>query len=158
VPEIPDEIFNQDKHDEAILTSLLLSDQYNEIYDCDFSLYNRIISFSQHAKTLDELIYKCTTSAYTSSKVRRAIFSILFNTKREHVKTMPLFTVLLGASQKGLEYISQNKKKFDIPILTRATDEKKYSISTEKNFKCDKLYALLNRKNYTPYGKPYIHN
>ncbi len=158
VPCLVQKIFDQTKHDKAILTSLILSEDYKDFYDCDSSLYNRIISYAQKAKSLDELIMGCTTSAYTSSKVRRAIFSILFNVKKDDVKSLPKFTVLLGASKKGIQYISQNKKNFEIPILTRTTDEKNSSVNTDLNFKPGKIYSLLNDEKYTPYKKPYIMN
>lgn len=156
VPQLPQNIFFADKADLSVLTHLNLLSKYDEVYDCDESLFNRIISLAKSSASIDELIQKCTTSAYTSSKIRRAVFSIFFSTKKETVKKAPSFTVLLGASEKGLKYISENKKSFTIPILTRATDEAKLNLNTEPNFKADRIFKLIQGERYTPYLKPYF--
>ena len=156
VPHLPNRFFPSQKTDLCILTHLNLETEYKDIYDCDESLYNRIISHAKSSLSLDELIQNCTTSAYTSSKVRRAIYSIFFSTSKESVKSKPSFTVLLAASENGIKYLSENKKQFEIPILTRATDEGKYNLNTENSFIADRIYRMIEGEKYTPYLKPYI--
>ncbi|MBE6647983.1 MAG: nucleotidyltransferase family protein [Ruminococcaceae bacterium] len=156
VPASPEKFFPFSDYNEAVLTYLNLCGQSSGIYDCDSSLYNRIIANAKKAKSVEHLVSLCTTSAYTSSKVRRAVFSIVFNTKTEDVKKMPSYTVLLGANEKGIKYISENKKRFEIPIFTRSTDEKKHSTDTSLLAKAEKIYSLLSKEEYTPYKKPYI--
>ncbi len=156
VPVAPQKYFPFSCYNEAVLTCLNLCGDYSGIYDCDNSLYCRIVTNAKKAKSVEHLVSLCTTSAYTSSKVRRAIFSILFGVKTENVKKMPAYTVLLGANERGLKYISDNKKRFDIPIFTRSTDEKKYSVDTSLLSKSDKVYSLLCKEEYTPYKKPYL--
>lgn len=156
VPQSPDKFFNFSKSETGVLTYLNLVDEYNDYYDCDESLYNRIKSVSKESLTLDDLIYKCTTSAYTSSKVRRAVYSILFNITKSRIKQKPRFTILLGASTNGLKYISENKKEFEIPIFTRASDDYFLNANDDFAFKADRLYKLYNNEKFSPYQKPYI--
>jgi predicted nucleotidyltransferase len=158
VPQKSEFYLKQSAIDTSILTSLTLKGNYEEIYDCDYSLYNRILSRVNKSQSIYDLVSSCTTSAYTSSKVRRAIYSIFFGVKRSDVKSLPQFTILLSASKKGLEYLSSNKKNFEIPILTRSTDEKKYKIDTTTSLKPDKIYSILANEKYSPYKTPYIKN
>ncbi len=158
VPQKSAFYLNQSALDTTILTSLTLKENYEDIYDCDYSLYNRILSRVSKSQTISELVASCTTSAYTSSKVRRAIYSIFFGVKRSDVKSLPQFTILLAASKNGLEYLSSNKKNFEIPVLTRSTDEKKYNINASTSFKPDRIFSILSNKKYSPYKTPYIKN
>lgn len=158
VPIKQESEFNSADTDKTILTMLNLSNGYKDIYDCDFSLYNRIISNAKKVNSVDELIKRCTTSAYTSSKIRRVIYSIFFDVETKNVKCIPKYTVLLAANKKGIEYMSENKKSFKIPILTRVSDERKYGLDTELSFKPDRIFSLFSNLSYKPYELPYFHN
>ena len=71
---------------------------------------------------------------------------------------MPKYTVLLAANKKGIEYISENKKNFKIPILTRVSDEKKNNLDTTFSFKPDRIFSLFSNSTYKPYELPFLDN
>ncbi len=156
VPLVSKQYFDNKKCEIAILSYLNLCEEYKEIYDCDNSLYNRIIYFAKKVKSLDELVYKCTSSAYTSSKVRRAVYSIFFQTRKSDILALPSFSVLLGATKDGIDYLSENKKKLSIPILTRVCEGKAHNVDCERSFIADRLYSLFSDDDYIPFKKPYI--
>ena len=54
--------------------------------------------------------------------------------------------------------MSENKKSFKIPILTRVSDERKYGLDTELAFKPDRIFSLFSNLSYKPYELPYFHN
>ncbi len=142
--------------DLPILAILRSCNNYSEIYDCDYSLYCRIISESKKCLKLNDVISNCVSSAYTASKIRRCIYSIAFGTKPEAVKKNPEFTILLAASEKGIRYLSEEKKQISIPILTRMSDAKKNEIDVNSALIPDTIYSLLVSKEFSPFTKPHL--
>jgi len=63
------------------------------------------------------------TKRYTWTRLQRACTHILTNTTKEEIHKANIeqhapYIRLLGMSQKGQTYLSRNKKKIELPILT----------------------------------------
>jgi len=111
-----------------------------------------------------EFFAKAATKRYTDSRLRRAALFALLGIRKGDVMRTPSVTVLLGASEKGREYLSAQRKEPGIKILTKPSDS---TVITDEGVRqlslmrrADELYALCLREK-VPAGeylrkRPYI--
>ncbi len=156
IPTRTNEYLIENNIDLPLLAILRSCRNYESVYDCDYSLFCKIISESKKCLKIDDVISNCTSSTHTASKIRRCIYSIVFGTKPEAVKKVPDFTILLAASEKGIDYLSKEKKQIQIPIITRMSDAKKNNIDVSTALIPDTIYSLLLSKEYSPFEKPHL--
>ncbi len=89
------------------------------IYSATDDLIKKILSASVKASSFDALVDYCTDKTYTSARVRRAIIATVFGITTEKVKTMPCYTSVLAANEKGREILRSAKRKNSIDIITK---------------------------------------
>lgn len=77
---------------------------------------------SEDITSVEELISACTTKAYTSARIRRAILSSVLMITEENVRSAPTYTSLLGANAKGREFLNKIKKTTSLSIVTKPAD------------------------------------
>ena len=114
--------------------------------DTGNGLRNAIKQAAERATDFDSFNELLPTKNYTLARLRREIMSMLFDVSDEDKNALPEYTVLLGATEKGLKYLSERKKSLSLPILTKKADAKnlneKGKRQLEKAEKCDSIYAL----------------
>ncbi|HDR3903653.1 MULTISPECIES: nucleotidyltransferase [Bacillus] len=93
------------------------------IYEIEEGLEHRILSKIQNSSSFHSFMEALKTKRYTWTRLQRACTHILTNTTKEEMHTANIeqhapYIRLLGMSQKGQTYISKNKKKIELPILT----------------------------------------
>lgn len=116
----------------------------NGLYGMPDGMLERLSDAAESAKCYDEIILNAATKKYTNAAIRRAILSFVLSTKRESVKSDPLFTRLIGANERGRMALAQS----EIPIITRASDarllceEAKSQLELAKM--ADELYDICN--------------
>ena len=82
------------------------------------------------------------TKKYTKSAIRRAILYILLSVKQGDLDILPSYTVLLGANEKGREYLSSIRKNDDaIEIITKPSNAEGCR-QFELSKKADALYTM----------------
>ena len=108
----------------------------------DKGLVNRILVIAHECASFDEFEEKLQTKKYTSSAIRRAILYILLGIKQSDLEKMPEYTVLLGASERGREYLSYIRKNENvIKVITKPADADE-SRQFELSKKADALYTM----------------
>lgn len=143
---------------DGMLLSLRLADAEGlEVAISDIGLVNRILALSRECTDFDTLEAKLQTKKYTKSSIRRAMLYILLGVKQSDLDCLPSKALLLGANEKGREYLSSiRKNEKSIRIVTKPAD---YDVS-EPQKKADALYTMCfeNKKESGFYlkGKPVI--
>ena len=137
------ELANFDNAKNGILLALRLLDEKSiDVAISDNGLINRIISTANECSSYDEFEEKLQTKKYTKSAIRRAILYILLGIKQIDLDTLPTYTVLLGANDKGREYLASiRKKEGTIKVIAKPADAEG-SRQFELSKKADALYTM----------------
>ena len=128
---------------EGLLLALRLIDTEKlDVAISDRGLVNRILSTAHECTSFDEFEEKLQTKKYTKSAIRRAILYILLGIKQADLDCVPSYAVLLGANEKGREYLSSiRKNEGAIKVVTKpasAEDCRQFELSK----KSDALYTM----------------
>lgn len=108
----------------------------------DRGLVNRILSVAHECKTFDEFEQRLQTKKYTKSAIRRAILYILLGIKQSDLDLPPAYATLLGANERGREYLSSIRKNEGcIRIVTKPASAEDCR-QTELSYKADALYTI----------------
>ncbi|WP_416807755.1 nucleotidyltransferase [Bacillus thuringiensis] len=111
------------------------------IYEIEEGLEHRILSKIQNSSSFYSFMEALKTKRYTWTRLQRACTHILTNTTKEEIRSANIeqhapYIRLLGMSQKGQTYLSKNKKKIELPILThtKTFDHAALDIEKKANF------------------------
>ena len=134
---------NFDNVKNSILLSLrLVNEESVDVAISDRGLVNRILSTAHECTSFDEFEEKLQTKKYTKSAIRRAILYILLGIKQSDLESMPSYTILLGATEKGREYLASIRKNEDaIKVITKPSEaegNRQFDLSK----KADALYTM----------------
>lgn len=130
--------------------------------DTGNGIRNALKSCAVKASSMDEFLSLLPTKNYTLARLRRELIAYLTNVTENEKNARPEYTVLLAATNKGIEYLSENKKQLLIPILTKPADLKKCSDEAIRQYQkselCQRIYTLGFEKNENiPYiTRPYV--
>ena len=149
VPDSTLEILNEnelsdvEKVKNAVLLTLRLMDGDKlDVAISDKGLVNRILDTAHECASFNEFEYKLQTKKYTASAIRRAILYILLGVKPSDFEKMPEYTVLLGANERGREYLSSIRKNENaIRVITKPADAEGCR-QFELSKKADALYTM----------------
>ena len=143
--------------DGMLLSLRLANTEGLEVAISDIGLVNRILALSRECTDFDTLETELQTKKYTKSSIRRAMLYILLGVKQSDLDCLPSKALLLGANEKGREYLSSiRKNEKSIRIVTKPAD----CDVSEPQKKADALYTMCfeNKKESGFYfkGKPVI--
>lgn len=110
--------------DSALLSSLQLmsSAELASYAESSVELAGLIARHIGQVKSIDSLVAACTNKKYTSARVRRVIWHSFLKTPADLPKELPAYTRLLGCSETGRCWLSAQRKKTTIPIVTRMSN------------------------------------
>ena len=118
--------------------------------DTGSGIRNAIKQAAVRASDFDSFVNGLPTKTYTLARLRREIIAMLFDVTEEEKNAVPEYTVLLGATEKGLLYLSEKKKDISLPLLTKKADARMLSergrAQLEKAELCDSIFALGMKK------------
>ncbi len=101
---------------------------------------------ADEATSIEDLILLCTGKTYTAARIRRAILSSVLMITEESVRSAPTYTSLLGANEKGREFLNKIKKSTSLSIVTKPADALSLPSPIKEQFeislRADKLMAL----------------
>ncbi len=120
---------------------------------------NDILSYAtrvaRESSNAEDFLRSLPTKKYTAARLRREILHSMLGVCE--TKAPPRFTVLLAMNERGREYLSQNKKSFTLPVITKPADTDALdSVAREQygiHLKADELYALCQNKPAAEYIK-----
>ncbi len=124
-------------------------------------IVNALISCAKRTNDFEQFLSLLPTSNYTSARLRRELIAALLGVTNETKNQRPSFTVLLGASKLGTDYLKSIRKSCTIPILTQASDMRSYpDIPKEDIELCERLESLYRLaggdSSVTFFEKPFI--
>ncbi|MEQ5975308.1 nucleotidyltransferase [Bacillus cereus] len=116
------------------------------IYEIEEGLEHRILSKIQNSSSFYSFMEALKTKRYTWTRLQRACTHILTNTTKEDIRSATIeqhapYIRLLGMSQKGQTYLSKNKKKIELPILTHTKTFDHAALDIEK--KANSVYFSI---------------
>ncbi len=140
------------------LSALVLGQlRLNASNDTGSGVRNAIKQAAEKACDYESFISGLPTKNYTLARLRREIIAMLFDVSESEKNAIPGYTVLLGATEKGLKYLSEKKKEISLPILTKRADARVLATEglnqLEKAILCDSIYALGLKKEAGAYFK-----
>ncbi|MDG5788307.1 nucleotidyltransferase [Evansella sp. AB-P1] len=97
------------------------------IYECEEGIEHRLKKMIMKASSFHELMELVKTKRYTWTRIQRLFVHILMNTTKEFMKAYctplnPPYIRVLGMTDEGRAYLSAEKKRFPIPLITRAKE------------------------------------
>ncbi|EOO32189.1 hypothetical protein IIU_04227 [Bacillus cereus VD133] len=116
------------------------------IYEIEEGLEHRILSKIQNSSSFYSFMEALKTKRYTWTRLQRACTHILTSTTKEEIRSANIeqhapYIRLLGMSQKGQTYLSKNKKKIELPILTHTKTFDHAALDIEK--KANSVYFSI---------------
>ena len=98
---------------------------FENIMNMSEGLNNRIIKLAD-CSSFSECVEKASCKRYPKSRIRRALFSILFNFEKN--PSLPTYTRVLALNENGRKILSASKKTVQLPVLSRVTKKDIYNI------------------------------
>jgi predicted nucleotidyltransferase len=153
-----------DKLEPAVISHILRKtpEELSRYSDVTNGFEYKIASEVRKCTSLTDLYGRLASKQYTASRVRRIVLSAFLEITKEHLKSPPRFTALLGANKKGCELLNRIRKTAAIPILTKPSDghrlPKEDRVLTEQyniNVFADKVYSMT-LEHGAGANKPYI--
>ncbi|MDC3412816.1 nucleotidyltransferase [Aquibacillus sp. 3ASR75-11] len=102
----------------------MTTEELHQINGMEEGLENRIKQTAEKATSFNDWMQSVKTKRYTWTRLQRLFTHILTNTKKVTLKPyinesrIP-YIRLLGMSKTGQSYLNEQKKKIDVPMLTR---------------------------------------
>ncbi|NLL82483.1 MAG: nucleotidyltransferase [Tissierellia bacterium] len=125
--------------------------QYNEIFDMENGLENRILASSEKNIHIESLIKDAMTKRYPSTRIKRILIHLLTNLDKETItyiyNNAITYIRILASNEKGLEIIREIKKKSNISVVTkfanyRSLDDNLAELMLKYESKATDLYYL----------------
>ncbi len=156
IPKVMLEILEQDiKHgritdtselDGAILGYFRLSNasDFEGIADTEGGIVNRIIAAASSQTSYSQMFDEIKTKRYTDAKLRRAILFCITGVRSDTLKTLPVYTNLLGVNERGRELLASKRRCEGLDIVTKPANMPD-CIQTELTKKLDSLYGIARK-------------
>ncbi len=93
------------------------ADDFRNIADISAGMENRIYN-AKMSGSLDELEFTVKSKNYTLARIRRAMMNILIGITKDDVKILPPYIRILASNERGLDILSEIKKKATLPYHT----------------------------------------
>lgn len=165
-----DVIWDGAKLDTALLAAIRLSEGGGDYYGTDAGVIKKIYSASLVSSSTKELCEKSVSPGLTAARVRRTLLCILMGVGREYGLSRgsgfakPSYALVLAADARGRAYLSQNKKSFTLPVITKPADYAFSGGAVKRGFefslRADRVFSLAsgesgkyNPLKMTPYMK-----
>ena len=106
----------------ALLARLRAGELPDDIVDCGGGLLSHLAKAAYRAADYDALCAEAATKRYTNGRLRRAMLYLLAGVKREDLLSPPAYLRLLGANERGREYLAQTRKTRTVPVATKTAE------------------------------------
>lgn len=113
------------------------------ILDDGSGIINRICACAENATSEHKFYDSVFSSRYTDARIKRVILYSMLGVSDGTKNLLPDYTLLLGASRAGCEWLSEIRKSSDIKIVTKPADTPGSSIVSALSRRADGLYTML---------------
>lgn len=90
--------------------------------DCGGGLLERLCRAAWDATDYESLCRAAATKKYTDGRIRRALLYVLSGVTRADLTAPPAYLRLLGANERGREFLSKTRKTRTVPVVTKPAD------------------------------------
>ena len=141
-------VYGMEPLEKAIFAKFIVEEpkELSEFMEVDEGIAYRICNAAVGSASLTELVDKAKTRRFSASRIRRAILACLLKVHMSDAEQRPLFTAVLAANGRGREILSQMRKKANIAVLSKYSDEKKLSEAATAQYmlhrKAERVAAL----------------
>ena len=115
---------------------------FSEVVGAESGIINRICEAARSSRTQDELLEKIKTKRYTDARLRRQLLFCLGGVTPEVLSSLPQYTTLLAANERGKSLLSEVRKNEGIRIITRVSDAPKDAPQFSVGVKISSVIAL----------------
>lgn len=143
-----------------LLRLIILRDgpeRLNEIADLTEGIENLIHRSALANETFSGFIRQVKSKRYTWTRIQRMLTHIFtgYTYKMRNQIESPSYLRLLGMTQNGRKYLNQNKKHFDLPLISKASAHTDPSLTVDIH--ASNMYALgiANGNKQPKLGKDY---
>ena len=130
----------------ALLARLRVGDLPQNIADCGGGLLSHLAKCAWRATDYEQLCQLAATKRYTNGRLRRAMLNLLAGLTREDLNAPPAYLRLLGANERGREYLAKTRKTRTVPVVTKPAelmlDDARVARQHALENICHALYAL----------------
>lgn len=98
------------------------TDELEAIYEAEEGIQYRMKENVLEASSFNEFVSKVKTKRYTWTRIQRLCVHILNHVKKEQMKSamnQNSYLRILGMTEKGRKYLNLNKKKIELPLISR---------------------------------------
>ena len=106
----------------ALLARLRAGDLSENIADCGGGLLAHLAKAAWRATNYEGLCREAATKRYTNGRLRRAMLYLLSGVTREDLLASPTYLRVLGANEKGREYLSKTRKTRTVRVVTKTAE------------------------------------
>ena len=144
--------YNLDKLTDLFRYLLLTNGRsaFDGICDIEDGLDNRFLQ-NINKNSISEIINCVKTKRYPRTRLQRIVCRMLLGIKSDFIK--PEYIRILGMTHKGMEILSEMRKKSAYPLVNKVADFKEKSISYD--ILATDLSSMCTESN-TIYGKDYL--
>ena len=100
-------------------------EEFDLLPDAGDGAGRRLYHMLREGRTLNETVELATTKRYTMARMRRILLSAVLDIRAEHTKSLPPYIRLLACNEKGRAYLAKEKKKMELPLITKPAMVKK---------------------------------
>lgn len=112
------------------------------ILDEGEGILQRICACAKRCTSSEEFYFSLFNSRYTNTRIQRVILYSLLGVSDLYRNKLPSYTLLLGASKTGCEYLSKIRKTQKINIVTKPSDIPE-NVDGILSRRADALFTLL---------------
>ena len=94
----------------------------NALADCGGGLLERLIGAASSATDHESLCRAAATKKYTDGRIRRALLYLLAGVTYADLEAAPAYLRLLGANERGREFLAKTRKTRTVPVVTKQAD------------------------------------
>ncbi len=120
-----------------------------DIAEMTDGLENRICALAHSTLTFEQMFEGMRTKRYTDAKLRRAVLFALTGVTKSDIRTLPEYSLLLGANEVGRQLLANNRKDKRVCVVTKPADAPKETVQYALSQKLDALYGLARAKRQT---------
>lgn len=106
----------------------------------------KIFSEALNCTSFDELVKKCTSKRYTSSRIRRVVFASILNIKKEMIYYTAPYIRVLGMKRSAGELMKLIKESSNVPVILSKAEFLK-NAKKNKNVNLSLAEDFLNIEN-----------
>ena len=161
LPEECREVFRRARNEgrlvkEEKLESLILGwfrlhtgEDFSEIAGAGGGLFHRFCAVASEVTSLSEFYEGIRTKRYTDAHLRRAVLYGLTGVKEGEFSSLPQYTTLLAANERGRALLSEYRRGGDLPVITKPSDAPADTVQYQRGEKLGRLLALATDRTET---------